>query len=158
MENIEKKSLSSLDLFGLVSGIIGIIAGAVSLSVLFGLTKASLTIPFPSWFTTFLLVVYGSLIAGFYSRRLLFNINKQKISRIGAVDYERVEKAATIATCVITGTLCLMVLFLIGSYFIQQVDQSNSAKKTKLTEKYEKTKATITGEGITSKDKRMLSK
>jgi hypothetical protein len=68
--------LSKLDIFGLVSGSIGLIADVISLSALFTLTSASIQVPRSSWVTTIILLIYTGLVVGFYSRRLLCYLNR----------------------------------------------------------------------------------
>jgi uncharacterized membrane protein len=77
-QSINEKELTRYDLFGIVTGIIGLIADAITLAALFKVSQdASDTSPqyLKSttaflWMFSFLCIVYTTLIAGFYIRRL----------------------------------------------------------------------------------------
>jgi hypothetical protein len=136
----KKKGLSSLDIFGLTSGIIGLVADVIGLSALFGLTQASINIPFSSWVTTLILTVYSSLVMGFYARRILCHINQKKAKRYATLslyDYARIEHASTIMTCLIAATLCLLFLYNVMSNVNQYADRDYERKVKELGQRYE---------------------
>jgi hypothetical protein len=120
-----KKGLSSLDVFGLISGLIGLVADVISLSALFGLTQANLSIPTSSWVTSLILIFYTSIVVGFYSRRILCHINRKKLAdtNLDTDTCDRIEKAATIIGYVITATLCLMFIYSIILQVFISIDQ-----------------------------------
>ncbi len=146
MQSEESKGLSKLDIFGLVSGSIGLIADVISLSALFALTSASVQVPTFNWVSTLVLIVYTSVIVGFYSRRIIFYINRRDTTKekFTKRDFDRIEHASIAITSLITGTLWLMFLWGVYQNVNKYLDQENSKKVQEITEKYEKMKPKAT--------------
>jgi len=146
----ESKGLSKLEVFGLTSGSIGLVADVISLSALFKLTSAGVEIPKSSWITPLILITYTGVIVGFYSRRILCYLNrgKAKEDRFTKQGYNRIEHASVVITSLIVGTLCLMFIYSAHQRVRQALEQDHSESVQKVNEKYEKLKAKAIPEEI----------
>lgn len=146
----KKRGLSRLEIFGLTSGSIGLIADAISLSALFKMTSAGLAVPKSGWITMLILITYTGVILGFYSRRILCYLNrgKEKNEKFTKQGYARIEHASVVITSLIIGTLCLMVIYSVFQQALPEADQIRSRNIREINEKYEKLKAKATPEEI----------
>jgi len=136
----KKIDLSNLDIFGLVSGIIGLIADVISLSALVGLTKANISIPVTSHVTSVILIIYTLMIAGFYARRILVYINQKKIARKQmTIDYKKIEVGARVVVCVLAASLFTLYIYnlAVATYqynsadILKKIEEEKSASKDK---------------------------
>jgi hypothetical protein len=99
---MEQEKLSRFDWFGIISGIIGLIADVISLSTLFIVSKGNQDsqnqtnsgISFGVWIASFLMILYTILIASFYSRRLFAMKHKAKNINLDAYRKGMIEKGA----------------------------------------------------------------
>lgn len=139
-----KKGLSKLDIFGLVSGIIGLIADVIGLSALFGLAQANVSIPVSSWVTTALLILYTGIVTGFYSRRIFCYMNQRNNNKktLELHHFSRIEEASTVVTYLVVTTLCFMFLYSVRAELFRADSIATEQAIRDINEKYEKLKVT----------------
>lgn len=146
--------LSKFDIFGLGSGIFGLVVNLGTFLGWLGFSKANLNI---SWVTSVIFIFYTAIIAGFYSRRILFAHNISEAEKHGQslhwTDLPRIEHAATIITCVICSTLCLAFIYNFATTRAQSYEADLSAKRTEVNNRYDRLVALASGETPNSASK-----
>lgn len=120
------KQLTKLEAFFLIAGIIGLIADAVTLSALFGISK---TMPSDSshtspgswvgvWLLSFFCIIYTSIAFSFYVRRLLLRRHRESYS---AWDDEKIDKGVMLGTLVIVFPM-FFIYFILGLSALSRID------------------------------------
>lgn len=107
-----QRSLSGLEWFGLVSGVIGLTVDAYTLASFVPLLSdiGSRPSPTPSlafWAMAFLSILYTSVVLGFYLRRFGRVRHMQQHDEWQHVDFARVERAALSLTAVVVVPLLI---------------------------------------------------
>ena len=114
-ESSNSSELTRFDLFGIASGIIGLVADVITISSLFiASRKASETSPesatttFSIWVIAFLATLYSILIASFYARRIFAAKQKRKTNELSPVQKKIIGRGGSALTFAM-GTPILVV-------------------------------------------------
>ena len=113
-------SLSNIDRFGIVVGLIGLVADSITLGSLFTISKSTQNSPFYIWLLVLLGIVYTTLLLNFYARKYFHRQRLKYMQEVSLTSYRRIEKGTQYLTFLIgmPMIICYFILaFFIGDSF-----------------------------------------
>lgn len=117
----QKQHLSSFDRFGLVSGIIGLLADVIALSTIFVQLQSSQGVPqigVVVWIVAALSIVYTTLVISIYARRFFTSKQRRPGYTVTVAGYATIERGARAVTMAVGISLCLVfaTLFVVAEF------------------------------------------
>jgi hypothetical protein len=111
--------LSNIDKFSIGTGVIGLVADAVSLASLFAVSSNTQGAPLHIWLLVLLSIVYSIAAINFYARRYFCKRSPQKAQGFNREELKRIEQG-TFFTTLWTGVPILICYFI---FAFMQFDQ-----------------------------------
>jgi len=141
------RQLSGFEWFGLLSGIVGLIADTYALSSIFAgtqnipLSSSQLTdrAPVHIWIIIFCSIVYTILILSFYVRRVFCIRHRREKGNLSSAGVDRIEKGVFALTCILSITLILSFCVLGSLAFEDAVARDIAASGKAITSQSQRT-------------------
>ena len=110
------QGLNSIDKFGIVTGLIGLVADCVSLGSLFAISKSAQNPSFYIWLLVLLSIVYSIALVNFYARRYFRRRNLKNSLELSSASYRYIEKGTQSVTYLIG--LPILICYFILAFFV----------------------------------------
>src|ERR1043165_4736287 len=106
-ETTNLRRLSGFEWFGLLSGIIGLVADTYTLASVFARTQnilpsspqPTVILPVHMWLAIFCSIIYTLFILSFYARRVFCIRYRREKGNLSSYSVERIESGALVSTC-----------------------------------------------------------
>lgn len=103
-----KSKMSSLDIFTIISAIIGLLADAITISTIIFITNTDYPKTYTIWILSLTSIIVTILVISFIARRMLVNRMRRRSVELTEFICERVESGAT-AISVTSGTIFIIL-------------------------------------------------
>jgi len=90
--------MSKFDKFGLISGIVGLVADALALAAVFHFQQSGQNVSLSGWLLLPIAAIYGTLVVGFYYRKCSAEKYKRENQYSNSDDINTIEKGGKLLT------------------------------------------------------------
>ncbi|MET0626581.1 MAG: hypothetical protein ABW250_26840 [Pyrinomonadaceae bacterium] len=106
-----RESLTRFDWFGIISGVIGLIADVIAISSVLIMSQKGQDVSTALWLISFVGIIYTTFVVSFYARRVFTANHKLKGGELTPKSQKTIDSGSAALTIVVGGALFFAFLF-----------------------------------------------